>query len=887
MTIGTESDRPPGGFGSLYGLDSDGVRLRLERDGPNELPIRRPVRWWVLLAHQLTHFFAIMLWVAAGLAIIGGMPELGGAIVAVVVINALFAFAQERRADRMAARLRELLPMNVTVRRNGITTQIDASLLVLDDVVLLDPGDRISADLSVIEAHGLSVDSSTLTGESVPDAVGPGDTAFAGTFVVEGEAVAVVTATGSDTRLASIADLTRSRVRPRGPLAIEINHLVRTIATIAVAVGVIFFALSLLLGTDPSDGFLFAVGVTVALVPEGLLPTVTLSLALGAQRMAGENALVRRLESVETLGSTTIICTDKTGTLTRNEMEVVEIWTPVGSVALAGAGYGPFADVSGSPASLSAAGELCRFGVIASNGHVRKDDGHWIAVGDPMEAAIDSAHQRLGGSTPRPEIRKRFPFDPRRRRMSVITESIVCVKGAPESVIPACSGVPEGLASELEALTSRGLRVLAVATRDIEPGEDAQVLSIEGAERNLTLRGLIALEDPPRSEALAALTTCRDAGIAVIMVTGDHPATARAIATETGLALPGSPVVDGTRLPEDETELGAQIDVDGTVVARVSPEDKLRIAAALQKRGHVVAMTGDGVNDGPALQQADIGIAMGASGTDVAREASDLVLLDDNFATIITAIAQGRSTYTNIRRFLTYHLTDNVAELTPFVVWAISGGRIPLALTVLQILFLDIGTDLLPALGLGVEPPSRDVLVHPPHAGRLMNRRVLVRVFSVLGPAEAITEMAAFLATFLVIGWRPGDEFPGGSILLAASGAAFSAVVIGQLANALACRSATRFVWQVPLRSNPLMPIALAVEALALLAFLFVPAIADLLEQSPPTVIGWTIAVAAFPIVLLADTVHKYVRSVRAQATRRPDGGETPVSCADARTDRQ
>lgn len=887
MAISKESDPPPGGFGSLSGLDADGVRLRLERDGPNQLPTRRPVRWWVHLAHQLTHFFAIMLWIAAMLAIVGGMPELGAAIVAVVVINALFAFAQERRADRMAARLRDLLPMNVTVRRDGITTQIDASFLVLDDVVLLDPGDRISADLSVIEAHGLSVDSSTLTGESVPDAVGPEDTAFAGTFVVEGEAVAIVTATGSTTRLASIADLTRSRVRPKGPLAIEIKHLVRTIATIAVGVGVTFFALSLFLGTDPSDGFLFAVGVTVALVPEGLLPTVTLSLALGAQRMAGENALVRRLESVETLGSTTIICTDKTGTLTRNEMEVVEIWTTSGSATLVGAGYGPFADVDGSPASLSAAAELCRFGVIASNGHVRKDDGHWIAVGDPMEAAIDSAHQRLGGTTPAPLIHRRFPFDPRRRRMSVVAGSMVFVKGAPESVIPACSRVPEGLTSELEALASRGLRVLAVAARDLEPGEDIGFMSIESAECGLTLHGLIALEDPPRSEAFAALATCRKAGISVIMVTGDHPATARAIATETGLALPGSPVVDGTCLPDDESELGAQIDVDGTVVARVSPEDKLRIAAALQKRGHVVAMTGDGVNDGPALQQADIGIAMGASGTDVAREASDLVLLDDNFATIITAIAQGRSTYTNIRRFLTYHLTDNVAELTPFVVWAISGGRIPLALTVLQILFLDIGTDLLPALGLGVEPPSRDVLTHPPHAGRLMNRRVLVRVFLVLGPAEAIVEMAAFLATFIVIGWRPGDEFPGGTILLAASGAAFSAVVIGQLANALACRSATRFVWQVPLRTNPLMPVALVVEALALLAFLFVPAIADLLEQSPPTVIGWTIAIAAFPIVLLADTAHKYVRSVRARAARRPDGPETPVSCADARTDRQ
>ncbi len=865
MAISGQSERPAGGFAALPGLDTAVALERLNRDGRNELPGQHVTPWWIHLAHQLTHFFALMLWVAAVLAVIGGMPELGIAIGAVVIINALFAFAQERRADRMAARLGDLLPMNATVRRDGTTIQIDASELVVGDVVLLDSGDRISADLRVIEAHGLSVDSSTLTGESVPEAVGENENAYAGTFIVEGQGVAYVLETGSATRLASIATLTRSRVRPRGPLAVEITHLVRTIATIAVSVGVAFFGLSLLLGTDPSDGFLFAVGVTVALVPEGLLPTVTLSLALGAQRMAAENALVRRLESVETLGSTTVICTDKTGTLTRNEMEVVEVWTPAGTTTLVGAGYGPFADVTGSPEALTAARDLCRIGVVVSNGHVRKDDGRWIAVGDPMEAAIDSAHQRLGGTTPTDSIQTRFPFDPRRRRMSVATDSEIFVKGAPESVFPACDLIPDGVLTKLEELTERGLRVLAVAIRLLDDERDINLLTMDDAESNLTLLGLIALEDPPRPEAFAALTACRNAGIAVIMVTGDHPATAHAIATETGLALSGSPVIDGTLLPDDDADLGALIDIDGAVVARVSPEDKLRIAAALQKRGHVVAMTGDGVNDGPALQQADIGIAMGKSGTDVAREASDLVLLDDNFATIITAIAQGRSTYTNIRRFLTYHLTDNVAELTPFVVWAISGGRIPLALTVLQILFLDIGTDLLPALGLGVEPPSRDVLVHPPHAGRLMNRRVLVRVFSVLGPAEAIIEMAAFLATFLAIGWRPGDEFPQGSILAAASGAAFSAVVIGQLANALACRSATRFVWQVPLRSNPLMPVALAIEALALLAFLFVPAIADLLEQSPPTFIGWAVAIAAFPVVLLADTVHKAVRSLRLQ----------------------
>jgi magnesium-transporting ATPase (P-type) len=349
------------------------------------------------------------------------------------------------------------------------------------------------------------------------------------------------------------------------------------------------------------------------------------------------------------------------------------------------------------------------------------------------------------------------------------------------------------------------------------------------------------------------------------MVTGDHPATARAIAREVGLLGAEGLVVEGRELPADEAMLGALVDRDGVVVSRVSPEDKLRIARALRARGHVVAMTGDGVNDGPALHEADIGVAMGRSGTDVAREASDLVLLDDDFATIVAAVEQGRATFANVRRFLTYHMTDNVAELTPFAVWALSGGRFPLALGVLQILCLDLGTDQLPALALGTERPGPGALSRTLRGRHLLDRALLARVFLVLGPTEAIMEIAAFTAVMLESGWRPGAAFPEGATLLAASGAAFSAVVIGQAANVFACRSTTRAFGAPGRAANPLLVAGVAFELLILAACLFVPPLAAVLGHAPPPMAGWTIAALTAPAVLLADALHKWFLRRRAR----------------------
>lgn len=844
--------------GDSDGLTSAEAEERLARDGANALPkAKRPSALRRLLG-ELTRFFAVMLWVAAVLALIARLPELAIAIVAVILLNSAFATVQQARADRAADRLQDMLPAQVTVRRDGVRQVIEAVDVVVGDLLVLESGDRVPADAIVLTEDRLLVDSSILTGESVAGGAAVGETLFAGTFVVEGECQAEVAAIGRATRLAGIARLTASTGHPDTPLTRGLRGVVRLTAAIAIGVGALFLLISVLVGSSIQDGFVFAVGVTVALVPEALLPTVTLSLALGSERMAKRNVLVRNLEAVETLGSTTFICTDKTGTLTRNQMTVVEAWVPDGSVTVDGGGYGPEADLAwSSDGAKQAVRELAIAGERCSTGYVIEVDGEWRAHGDPMEAALDAFARRLGVDTSldrrNDTVLRRFAFDPRLRRMAVVRAEEVLVKGAPDEVLPLCGDQPSARAA-VDDLTARGLRVLAIsagARRGSIP--DRQ----EDLEPGLQLLGLVALEDPPRPEVSEALRLCRGAGIKVAMVTGDHPGTATAIADEVGLRTSGDPVLIGADLPADEQHLGAILDRDGVVIARVSPEEKLRIARAVHARGNVVAMTGDGVNDAPALHEADIGVAMGRSGTDVAREAADLVLLDDSFASIVAGVEQGRATYINVRRFLTYHLTDNVAELTPFLVWALSGGQFPLALGVLQILALDLGTDTFSAVALGAEAPAKHLLDGPPVSGRLMNATVLRRAFGVLGPLEALLSMTAFLVSLTTFGWVPGGTFPADHDLASASGAAFITVVFAQAANAFACRSSTHSPGSLGWGSNHLLLGAVAVGIAFSLLTLWVPPIAELLGQASPPPAGWLVAFAAIPTLLGVDALEK------------------------------
>ncbi|MCT9868206.1 cation-translocating P-type ATPase [Paenarthrobacter aurescens] len=844
------------------GLSSQAARDLLRQTGPNVLPTARKVPAWRKLLAELTHFFALMLWVAAGLAFVAGMPQLGTAIIIVVIVNGVFAHIQQERAQHAAERLQGLLPAEVTVRRDGGLQSVHASALVPGDVVVLTAGDRLPADVQFISASACSVDESMLTGESEAVPKSTNDAVWGGTFLVNGEAEGVVTATGGHTKLAAIAELTSGTTSPPTPLAMELRRIVRLVATVALAVAGVFFVVSILVGIVWRDSFLFAIGVAVALIPEGLLPTVTLSLAMGAQRMASRNALVRNLEAVETLGSTTFICTDKTGTLTQNRMNAVEVFTLDGPLKIIGEGYAPEATLEG-PGRLAAA-DVATAARAASQGRAAFEGGEWAAHGDPMEAAIDVLARRIVGAglvDPNPSVR--FAFDADRRRESVIVGTRLYVKGAPESVLPLCGPRAARLSQEVEVMAAKGLRVIAVATRELPGGASGwRDRPAAEAERDLEGIGLIGLHDPPRPDVANVIKTARGAGIRIAMITGDHPSTAAAIAREIGLLGHPDLVFQGSELPHDEQVLGALLDRDGVVVSRVSPEQKLRVAKALQGRGHVVAMTGDGVNDGPALRQADIGVAMGLSGTDVAREAADLVLLDDHFATIVAAIEQGRATYSNIHRFLTYHLTDNVAELTPFVIWALSGGQFPLALGVLQILALDIGTDLLPALALGAEPPGKRVLSRPPEKRHLLDRQLMLRVFAVMGPTEALFAMGAFSVVLFGSGWARGEPLDP-TVLMGASGSAFTAVVLGQLATAFACRSATAPAWKQGWFTNKLLLWAAAVELAALALFLYLPPVAGILGQSPPPLPGLAVAVMAIPGVLGADWLYKRLRHGR------------------------
>jgi len=898
------------------GLSSEEASARLASGGRNELPVQGGPSLPAQFFGQLVHFFALMLWAAAILAFVGGMPQLGVAIVVVIVVNGAFSFAQEYRAERAVKALTALLPAQAEVRRDGQKRTIAAAELVPGDLVMLREGDRISADARIVESSELKVDMSALTGESEPmlraverldvapaDAVDANNVVFAGTFVASGSATVVVVATGAGTRLGTITDLTGAIVRRPTPLRIQLNRAVRVIAISAVTTGALFFGAAISLGTAPRDGFLFAVGVIVALVPEGLLPTVSLSLAMSATRMAHRGVLIRRLESVETLGSTTVICTDKTGTITTNQMTARQIVIPTGRYSATGSGYDPGGTLlteDGRPlddAEGASVRWLLEAAALCGDARIQQDHGRWRCVGDPTEGALVVLAGK-GGITREdaersvPRVRE-FPFESSRQRMSTVHvrssgASAVFAKGSPETILPLCKTVGAGTGAPLDqqaegrikadvgSLAADGLRVLAFARRDVAgptPG------SAREAEAEMEFLGLVGMADPVRPEVPEAVRTAARAGIKIVMITGDHPATAVSVAREAGIH--ADRVMTGAELPESDAALGAMLAGDAPVLARIAPEQKLRIAHALQERGEIVAMTGDGVNDAPALRRADIGIAMGKVGTDVAREAADFVLLDDNFAHIVEAVEEGRAAFDNIKRFLTYHLTDNVSELAPFLVWALSQGRIPLMISVLQVLALDIGTDLLPALALGAERPEHGVMSRPPRdrAARLLDRGVLGRAFAFFGPIEATLSLLMVpIGAALFFGW-PGSPLPSSGVDKAVlSTMLFSAIVLCQQSVALSCRSTPASLFSIgPLR-NRLLVGALAIELMLLAVMVYVPAVYHVLGQHPLTPAQWFPVVLTPFVLLAAEEGRKAVVRARRSDTQADDARSIATS---------
>jgi calcium-translocating P-type ATPase len=871
---------------SERGLDSAEAQRRLREFGPNRIEELKGKPLWLRFLHEFTHFFALILWVAAALAFVAeardpgsGMWQLGVAILAVILINGVFSFFQEYRAERAIAALRQLLPAIVNVRRDGEILALAAELLVPGDMVLLEEGGKVPADCRLIHASGLRVNLSTITGESLAksrtaDSANEGNplkaknVLLAGTSLVSGQARAVVYATGMRTEFGRIAHLTQTVGEAGSPLQREIARLSRLIAALASALGLAVFGIGMAIGLPLWQGATFAIGIIVANVPEGLLPTVTLSLAIATQRMAKRNALVRHLPSVETLGSTTVICSDKTGTLTQGRMTVQQVY--VGRLAAA------TDDLAGFVDDL----HLLRNARQCHNLKRGRRDGTETWLGDPMEMALAEFGASSNDSGVAATVGE-IPFDSDRRRMSVVIEHegrrwLYC-KGAPEVVLALCDRIEVGgvempldeprrqqVTLAQDGMAEQGLRVLGFAFREFRQGEVP-------AETGLTLSGLVGLHDPPRPEVPEAIQRCRTAGIKVIMVTGDHPHTAVAIGREIGLVSGASPVVIHGDALRHMTSAQLQIALDSPEIlfTRVTAEQKMLVVQGLKGKGHIVAVTGDGVNDAPALKSAHIGIAMGISGTDVAKEAADMVLLDDNFASIVGAIEEGRAVYQNIRKFLTYILTSNIPELVPFLAFMMF--RIPLPLTVIQILAVDLGTDMLPALALGAERPHHSLMEQPPRpAGeRLLSWPLLARAYLWLGLLQAAAAMTAFVFVLRAGGWKYGEVLGAlDPLYLQATTACLAAIVAAQVVNVFACRHSEESAFRLGLLSNPLLLAGVGVEIVLLLLFVYTPIGNAFLGTAPLQMPPWLLIVVLAIAFGLLEELRKWF--VRRGARPRP-----------------
>ena len=862
---------------SADGLPAEEAQRRFVEYGRNEVEQVRGESMLLRFLKGFTHFFAIILWIAAGLSFFAewrepgqGMAILGFAIVGVIVINGVFSFWQEYRAEQALSALKKLLPQRVKVLRAGNAAEEGVSNLVPGDVVLLAEGDNVPADCRLIEAFGVRVNNATITGESLPhsrdaepcaetDIMQSRNVLLAGTSLISGDAKAVVFATGMRTAFGQIAHLTQMTGEPMSPLQKEIARLSRLVALLSIGLGVIFFFIGRGIGVSFWQNFLFAIGIIVANVPEGLLPTVTLALAMASQRMARRKALIRHLPSVETLGSATVICTDKTGTLTENRMAVRQIFA--GS---------SFHDLG----TTNLIEKRRRFFECAMYCENVKRSARDSLLGDPMEIALVQMACKVTQESSDFARVDEIPFDSDRKRLSTLYRTpdglVLYTKGAPEVVLERCRALEldeqaQRLTRELrekivraqQTMAEKGLRVLALAHRLVPENYQRDEL-----EEDLIFSGLVGLEDPPRPEVPKAIAKCHHAGIKVIVVTGDHPQTALAIAREIGLVKSASPaLITGAQLQlfSDE-QLQLALDAPEILFARVAADQKMRIVSVLKRKGHIVAVTGDGVNDAPALKKADIGIAMGISSTDVARAAADMILLDDNFATIVAAIEEGRAVFVNIRKFLTYVLTSNVPELVPYLGFVLF--NVPLALTIIQILAVDLGTDMLPALALGAEKPEPDVMRKPPRRlqERLFDRALVLRVYGVLGLLEAVAAMSAFFFILHRGGWHYGESLGAGALLYRqGTTACLSAIIVTQIVAVFHCRSDRESVFRFGFFANRLLLFGIAVEIALILLIDYTPWGNTIFGTAPIPAVTWLFIIPFALAMLALEELRKWI----------------------------
>jgi len=899
------------------GLTDEEAGKRLLAYGENKLKQMGKKSLLKRFLYNFTNQLALLMWVGSALAFLVSMPEVGWAIIAVIFINAFFSYWQEFRAERAIDALKKLIPSYARCVRGGKEQQVLADELVPGDIIQLDEGDNIAADARLVEAHDLRVDNSVFSGESKPsyktsEVFKNGknflwtelpNLIFAGTSVVSGDGRAVVIATGMSTEIGQIAYLTQTVKEDISPLQREIGRLTKVITLVAVIMGAAFFFVGTSLAKMSfAAAAIFAIGIILGNVPEGLMPTVTMALALGVQRMAKRHALIKKLSSVETLGCTDVICTDKTGTLTTNQMCVRKIWINGKVVEVAGSGYEPEGEFSccGSRYLPEEFGNdridlLMWSGILCSTAKLSppsEEQPFWTIVGDPTEASLLVMAKKAGfdidGERSRYPYLKRFSFEAVRKRMSTVHRMpdgslTAFVKGAPKEVVELSTRIAwEGKVVELTAalrarigeqidiFAREGLRILGLAYRELGT-PDAATMEARNVERELVFVGIAAMYDPPRPEVAPALEICQRAGIRVVMITGDYQLTALTIARQVGIVRTDSvEVITGVELEELSDEvLRDRIRTKEVIFARVNPEHKLRVVTAFKDLGNIVAVTGDGVNDAPALKKADIGVAMGIRGTDVAKAASEMILTDDNFASIVAAIEEGRAVFDNIKKFVTYIFAHLIPEAVPFIFFALL--KIPVPITAMQILAIDLGTETLPALALGSEKPEPGIMDRPPRPRNkgIVDKIVLYRGYVFFGLLNSAAVLAAYFLVLYRGGWSFGRQLEPNEITftnplhLKAMTVLFAGIVVMQIANVFGCRSDTFSSFKLGFFKNRLILWGILFELAFLGLLVYTPVFQKVFQT---TAIGWKawVVITAFMVsIFFLEELRKWLLSRR------------------------
>jgi P-type Ca2+ transporter type 2C len=865
---------------SREGINDEQVAKRLEEYGPNELKEEKKHQWYHILFEQFTSLLVVILIIAA---IVSGYIAWRAAepmtdmyvIMLIVVMNGILGFVQEYRAEQAVEALKAMVSPHVLVIRAGKEESIDSKYLVPGDLVLLEAGSRIPADSRLIEAANLEVDEAALTGESKPvsktiatvdENAGLGDQknmVFMGTVVTNGRAVAIVTSTGMNSQFGRIAGMVQAIDIEPPPLTQKMDKMGRQLITISLVLTVfVFFVLWFIHDRTLEEVFMTSVSLAVSAIPEGLPAVLTITLALGTSRMARQKAIVRRLASVETLGSTTVICSDKTGTLTKNEMTATRTYVPDRIIEITGTGYKPEGNFLENgeqvdPSKINQLELLLRISALNNDSHIQQQNGNWVCYGDPTEGAFIVAAEKAGMnykslSDEYPRVSE-IPFDSTRKRMTTIHKTpegnlVAYVKGAPEIILDRSTqildsdGVRDIISEDVESnlnvmrnMAEDALRVLAMAYKELPINYDVSALEIDEIEVDLTYVGIIGLIDPAREEVPQAIKLAQQAGIRSVMVTGDHKITAVAIAKEIGILSGRNEIVlEGNEIESlSDDELDNVIE-DVRVCARVSPEHKMRIALSLKRLGHIVAMTGDGVNDAPALKAADIGVAMGIKGTDVTKEASDMILEDDNFATIVKAIKGGREIYTNVTKYIRLMLAANFDEFLEITVAAALG--LPVPFLPIHILWINLVTDGLPAVALSVDPPDPDIMKYPP---RDPNEGILTRFWRFILFAAAVDFISDFIPFFWV--YIETIANTGGDFELATTTArtvAFTSIVFFEFFLAYQCRSETKHIFQLGLEgltANKMLFISVIIGFSLQFAILYMPFLNEVFHVVPLT----------------------------------------------------